>query len=144
MLRQEELAVAVGTHHELVDGGELTLPPGHPEREAETLLANESALLAMAERLGGRVVDAVEFGRFQLVYGADCSTLLGTIPALREPGRVGLMFVDGHEDTMPLDVSEDGEAANAEVCPLFRDGRTPAARLPGRARLRPVAHSRFG
>jgi arginase len=27
----------------------------------------------------------------------------------------GLLFVDGHEDTMPLDVSEDGEAANAEI-----------------------------
>ena len=25
------------------------------------------------------------------------------------------MFVDGHEDTMPLDVSEDGEAANTEL-----------------------------
>ena len=28
---------------------------------------------------------------------------------------VGLVFVDGHEDTMPLDVSEDGEAANSEL-----------------------------
>ena len=28
---------------------------------------------------------------------------------------VGLLFVDGHEDTMPLDVSEDGEAANTEI-----------------------------
>jgi arginase len=28
---------------------------------------------------------------------------------------VALVFVDGHEDTMPLDVSEDGEAANAEI-----------------------------
>ena len=27
----------------------------------------------------------------------------------------GLFFIDGHEDTMPLDVSEDGEAANAEI-----------------------------
>ena len=50
------------------------------------------------------------------MYGGDCTTLLGTIPALREHlGRVGLLFIDGHEDTMPLDVSEDGEAANAEI-----------------------------
>lgn len=28
---------------------------------------------------------------------------------------MALLFVDGHEDTMPLDVSEDGEAANTEI-----------------------------
>ena len=27
----------------------------------------------------------------------------------------GLLVLDGHEDTMPLDVSEDGEAANVEI-----------------------------
>ena len=50
-----------------------------------------------------------------MVHGGDCTTLLGTIPALRGGGPVGLFFVDGHEDTMPLDVSEDGEAANTEI-----------------------------
>ncbi|SFT91374.1 Arginase family protein [Geodermatophilus amargosae] len=30
-------------------------------------------------------------------------------------GTAGLVFVDGHEDAVPLDVSEDGEAANTEV-----------------------------
>lgn len=49
------------------------------------------------------------------MYGADCTTLLGTIPALHPEQPVGLLFVDGHEDTMPLDVSEDGEAANCEI-----------------------------
>jgi arginase len=55
-------------------------------------------------------------GRFPFVYGGDCSTLLGIVTGLRDHvGDVGLVFVDGHEDTMPLDVSEDGEAANAEI-----------------------------
>jgi arginase len=42
--------------------------------------------------------------------------LLGIVTGLRDHvGDVGLVFIDGHEDTMPLDVSEDGEAANTEI-----------------------------
>jgi arginase len=76
---------------------------------------NEAALLAMVERVGEAVTRAVEHGHFPVVHGGDCTTLLGAIPALRRIGSVGLFFVDGHEDTMPLDVSEDGEGANTEI-----------------------------
>ena len=42
--------------------------------------------------------------------------LFGIVTGLRDHvGDVGLVFIDGHEDTMPLDVSEDGEAANTEI-----------------------------
>jgi arginase len=42
--------------------------------------------------------------------------LFGIATGLRDhAGDTGLVFVDGHEDTMPLDVSEDGEAANTEI-----------------------------
>ena len=78
-------------------------------------MLNEAALIAMTESLGDAVARMVEDGRFPVVHGGDCTTLLGTIPALRRSGPVGLFFVDGHEDTMPLDVSEDGEAANTEI-----------------------------
>ena len=55
-------------------------------------------------------------GRFPFVYGGDCSSLFGIVTGLRDHvGDVGLVFIDGHEDTMPLDVSEDGEAANTEI-----------------------------
>jgi arginase len=69
----------------------------------------------MIERVGEAVTGAVENGHFPVVHGGDCTTLLGTIPALLRTAPVGLFFLDGHEDTMPLDVSEDGEAANTEI-----------------------------
>jgi arginase len=69
----------------------------------------------MVDRVGERASRAVGLDRFPFVYGGDCTTLLGTIPALRSTAPIGLLFVDGHEDTMPLDVSEDGEAANTEI-----------------------------
>ncbi len=100
-------------HHRVVQHDDLDLPDPNPERGTSTGLINEAALLAMTDALNERVGSAVTAGRFPFVYGGDCSALLGIVTGLG--GDVGLVFVDGHEDTMPLDVSEDGEAANTEI-----------------------------
>ena len=103
-------------HHPVVRHDPLELPAPNPQRGKTTGLINEAALLTMVEALNERAGSAVSQGRFPFVYGGDCSTLLGTVTGLRDHvGDVGLVFIDGHEDTMPLDVSEDGEAANTEI-----------------------------
>ena len=102
-------------HHHLAGHGDLDLPAGDSAR-GPTSLINERALLAMTRALNERVGAAVGAGRLPIVYGGDCSMLLGIVTGLRDHvGDVGLVFIDGHEDTMPLDVSEDGEAANTEL-----------------------------
>jgi len=92
---------------------------------------NEAALLALAEALREHVGAALATGRFPIVYGGECSVLLGAVTGLRDHnGRAGLVFVDGHEDTTPLDVSPDGEAANMEVGLLLGiTGQLAPARL---------------
>jgi arginase len=103
-------------HHPVVRHDHLELPDPNPQRGNATGLINEAALLAMTDALNERVGSAMKQGRFPFVYGGDCSTLLGIVTGLRDHvGDVGLVFIDGHEDTMPLDVSEDGEAANTEI-----------------------------
>ncbi|MFP3714046.1 arginase family protein [Puerhibacterium sp. TATVAM-FAB25] len=68
------------------------------------------------ERPADAVAAAVSAGRFPLVFGGDCSALLGSVRGARDAaGSVGLVHVDGHEDTTPIDASEDGEAANCEI-----------------------------
>jgi arginase len=114
VLREAGLASVVAPH-EVFDSGDVSLPDPDQRRGPATSLINEPALLAMVSAVGDRVLAAVESDRFPLVYGGDCTTLLGIVPTLRASGPVGLVFVDGHEDTMPLDSSEDGEAANTEV-----------------------------
>ncbi len=102
--------------HRVHDSGDLVLPAGDSSRGGDTSLMNEAALLAVTEALNGSVAAALAGGRFPFVYGGDCSLLLGVITGMRDAaGAAGLVFVDGHEDTMPLDVSEDGEAANTEI-----------------------------
>ena len=92
---------------------------------------NESALLAMTTALNERVGSAVTAGHLPIVYGGDCATLFGIVTGLRDHvGDVGLVFIDGHEDTMPIDVSEDGEAANTELGLLLgMSGRLPDGEL---------------
>jgi arginase len=95
---------------------DFALPPPDPGRAAGSGLMNEAALLALVEALREHVGAALAAGRFPIVYGGECSVLLGAVSGLRDHhGRSALVFVDGHEDTTPLDVSPDGEAANMEV-----------------------------
>ncbi|MET0757501.1 MAG: arginase family protein [Mycobacterium sp.] len=112
VLRDAGLLDAFEGHH-VVAVCDLDLPAPSPRRGRSTTLINEAALLAMTDALNERVGTAMTAGRFPFVYGGDCSTLLGIVTGL--VGDVGLVFIDGHEDTMPLDVSEDGEAANTEI-----------------------------
>lgn len=103
-------------------------PPVRSRGERSGFL-NEPALLAMISALHSRVAAAIAAGRFPFVYGADCSVLLATVPAVREvAGVAGLVFADGHEDATPMERSRSGEAANMEVALLL--GLT-GARLPG-------------
>jgi arginase len=86
-------------------------------------------------------------GRFPLVYGADCSVLLAAVPALRDiAGRAGLVFLDGHEDATPMDLSPTGEAANMEIALLLgltgeRAPKPLRSRLPA---LTPAAIAMLG
>jgi arginase len=140
VLRAAGLAEALAAH----DGGDLELPAGDPARAPQSGLINEAALLAMTDALRDRVGAAIGAGRFPLVFGGDCSALLGIAAGL--PAGSGLVFVDGHEDTMPLDVSEDGEAANTELGLLLGlTGQLAPQRLRDRiARLDPAALAVLG
>jgi arginase len=113
-LREAGLETAFDS--DVVLSAEPQLPPPTPARASGSGLMNETALLAMIDAVHARVGAALAEGRFPLVYGGDCTVLLGAVPALRDAVReAGLVFVDGHEDTTSLDTSPDGEAANMEI-----------------------------
>jgi arginase len=81
---------------------------------------NERALLEMIEAVYARVREALQAGRFPVLYGGDCAVLLGAVPAVRDVcGSSGLVFVDGHEDATTMEQSTTGEAANMEVALLL-------------------------
>jgi len=90
-----------------------------PTRGPVAGFVNERALLEMVEAVYARVRAALEAGRFPLVYGGDCSVLLGAVPALHDVcGNAALLFIDGHEDATTMEQSTTGEAANMEIALL--------------------------
>lgn len=92
----------------------------NPTRGPLAGFLNEHALLEMVEAVHARVRAALQAGRFPLLYGGDCSVLLGAVPAVRDMcGTAGLLFVDGHEDATTMEQSSTGEAANMEVALLL-------------------------
>jgi arginase len=81
---------------------------------------NERAFLEMVEAVYARVQTALQTGRFPLLYGGDCSALLGAVPAVRLVyDAAALLFVDGHEDATTMEESTTGEAANMEIALLL-------------------------
>ncbi len=52
---------------------------------------------------------------FSLVLGGDCSILIGNAIALKENGRYGLFFLDGHTDFLWPEYSETGGAAGMDL-----------------------------
>ena len=113
-------------------GEDVVAPPPVARRRDGVGYLNEDALLAMLSELHERTGAALAAGRFPVVYGADCSVLLATVPGLKGVGgHAGLLHLDGHEDATPMARTDSGEAANMEIRLLTGlDGERPAADMP--------------
>src|SRR3954454_7860380 len=134
-LRTAGLVEAVGSRV----GGlvEVEVPAPSPMRSDGDGLLNADALIATVTQISHEVAAVLSRENLPLVYGGDCSTLLGAVPALvNVAGVAGLLFLDGHEDATPLELSTSGEAANMEIAILV--GLTRPELLP------PQLHSACG
>lgn len=114
-LREAGLVDALRQHEEVHDHGDVVLPDPSPERDAETHLIDPHGLVALETRVRDAVAPILESGQFPLVIGGDCPVLLGCLAAARSLDRVGLLFVDGHEDAYLPVQSSTGEAADMEL-----------------------------
>ncbi len=115
-LRVAGLADAIAETADVLDAGDVEFEAGTPERDSASGLIAPRSLESMV----GAVVDATRASlaseRLPLLVGGDCPVLLGGLAAARERfGPVGLLFVDGHEDTWPPTGSTTGEAADTEL-----------------------------
>ena len=102
-------------------GSDIVVSEPDPLREVVSLASQRgSALFEMVEATYARVRAALQADRFPLIYGGDCSVLLGAVPALGDVcGSAALLFVDGHEDATTMAQSTTGEAANMEIALLL-------------------------
>jgi arginase len=114
-LREAGLVGSLERVASVVDYGDVRLPAPTPERDPVTHLIDPAGLRALVEAVRSAVARIIDDGRFPLVVGGDCPVLLGCLAAFGSAETRGLLFVDGHEDGYPPELSTTGEAADMEL-----------------------------
>jgi arginase len=135
-LRKVGLFDALRQHTDVHDYGDVMLPDPSPERDPVTHLIDHHGLIAMVTRVRDAVTSILDNGHFPLVIGGDCPLLLGCLAAAKNLKRMGLLFVDGHEDAYLPVQSSTGEAADSELA--FALGMADASWSPELAAVLPL------
>ncbi|WP_082208482.1 arginase family protein [Paenibacillus dauci] len=87
-------------------------PPAYTmESDEGTGLLNVEAVGDYAVRQAQLMSRQLEKDSFKLVLGGDCSVLIGSALALKQKGKYGLFFLDGHTDYITPELSQTGGAA---------------------------------
>jgi arginase len=106
-------------------------PPYDPRRDPKTHLLNPAGLLAYTQQLAREIWNALEDKYVPLILGGDCSILLGPALALKERGRYGLLFVDGHMDYWNAELEPNGEAASMDLALVTGNGPALLSNIDG-------------
>jgi arginase len=115
VLREAGLVDALHRHAKVHDYGDVTLPGPSPTRDSRSHVIDPGGLDALVVRVRDAVAPILDHGHLPLVIGGDCPLLLGCLAASSGRERVGLLFVDGHEDAYLPMQSSTGEAADMEL-----------------------------
>jgi arginase len=106
-------------------------PPFDPRRDPETHMLNPAGLLAYTQELAREVWNMIEDKHVPLLLGGDCSILLGPALALKERGRYGLLFIDGHMDYWDAKLEPRGEAASMDLALVTGNGPALLSNIDG-------------
>ena len=136
VLREEGLVGVLRRHAEVHDYGDVSLPAPSPVRDAGSHVIDQDGLGALVARVRDAVAPILDDGHLPLIIGGDCPLLLGCLATARGGGRIGLLFVDGHEDAYLPAQSSTGEAADMELA--FALGMADASWSPELAAQLPL------
>jgi arginase len=132
-LRRAGLLQALDDLGTVRDDGDVLFEPPTSDRDSASGMIAPQTLVSMVLGVRVAVRRALGDGYFPLVIGGDCPLLLGCLAAVRTlHNRVGLLFVDGHEDAYPPHASLTGETADMELGLAL--GRSLTT-VPGEVRL---------
>jgi arginase len=112
-------------------GGKVPPLPFSETRDAETLIRNGESIRVYSQQLAGVINPLVQAGAFPIVLGGDCSILIGAMLGLRQIGRYGLFFIDGHSDFYNAEAEPNGEVASMELAILTGSGPNILTQIEG-------------
>lgn len=76
---------------------------------------NADTIVAYAKEQAALLYNEINNETFQLILGGDCSILIGSTIALRQKGKYGLFYLDGHTDFIWPEMSGTHGAAGMDL-----------------------------
>ena len=121
------------------DLGDVPPPPYEDFERPPGKARNEVGVAAYSRSLADPVAAGIDDDRFLVVIGGDCSIVLGCLLGAdrarrgtgSDPGRIGLVYVDGHADFASPEESMTGSVASMGLALAVGRGDTQLARLAG-------------
>ncbi len=117
------LAAGLADRIQARHGGRVAPPSREADLDPSIGVRNAAAIAQYAMQLSRALNPVLNEEEFPVVLGGDCSILLGSLLALRDRGRYGLLFIDGHADFYSPDTDPHAEAASMELA--LATGRGP-------------------
>lgn len=91
-------------------------PPKYTmDLDAESGVRNADKIVEYAIKQRGLISKELDENNFLLIIGGDCSIIIGSAIALKQKGRYGLFFIDGHTDFIGPELSQTGGAAGMDL-----------------------------
>ncbi|AUI60231.1 arginase family protein [Amycolatopsis sp. BJA-103] len=116
----ERLRAALGADEPVTDGGNVAIGTSAAvaHRDEPSGVRSLPGLEAVTTATRSAVAETLLAGDRPLVLGGDCAILPGCLRGAQDAlddDRIGLLFIDGHEDAWPPHESDTGEAADSEL-----------------------------
>lgn len=83
--------------------------------DKDSQVRNADNIVAYATEQAALLYNEINSETFQLILGGDCSILIGIAIALRQTGKYGLFYLDGHTDFILPELSGTHGAAGMDL-----------------------------
>ena len=93
----------------------LAPPPYAMDLDEASGVRNVEQLITYAQQQVRLLTDLIPEYDFLVILGGDCSITIGNALALKQAGKFGLFYLDGHTDFMLPELSETGGAAGMDL-----------------------------
>ena len=111
--------------------GEVVAPVYEGNVDPHTGVRNAAQIRQYSVDLAGRLDKLLSEPVFPLLLGGDCSILIGSSLALKQRGRFGLLFIDGHTDLATPARSQSSGAAGMDLALVTGQGPDSLASIHG-------------
>ncbi|MBV8327674.1 arginase family protein [Chryseobacterium sp.] len=109
----------------------LNAPEYTMDFDEETGTRNADRIIEYATKQAELILENAHENSFNIILGGDCSILIGNAIALKKQGNFGLLYLDGHTDFIPSELSESGGIAGMDLAIVSGTGHEKLTNIEG-------------